>query len=532
MKALSADSRAPHDGRTILIFPKARALHSLVGAALCREARFSTVQERSRRLPHVIRNQESDDARGYFNPPESGARRIPFLALIATAYVLLASTSVSPATDVDLAAFLVPVEERKELRDQINERLRSIRESGCPVNLDELHAYYLYPESERENAAFLYERAFEEMDIGSEDRDNPNLPVFGTADTPGPGKSFTPEQRKAIAAFLEKNHEALRLLGEATELPTTRFNIDLREGHEAIWDSPYLRGMQQAGRILHLQALLAVEENEPEMAMESVWALSRLAHALFNGPDISTYLSGTAMSGLTAFSVIKMIEASDLTLEEISHVETILDEIPPRETLYQALCRERALNIQLFRIAAYRAADYPDWLDGGRTVSDRFINTSLQTYHRISGHWLRDFLAYLDTMEDFIAVAEVPAHERPNTREWERLPRRWDYGLSDQYYLISALLIPSSAILETDIRANHLRLNAVRLALRAEAWRLKEGKYPDSLERLLEADETMIAHNWLTDEPFQYTITPNGFSIDIGEDRIDPIEVVRPSSAN
>jgi hypothetical protein len=490
----------------------------------------SRVPDEGRAKPG-LRARGNNDTNVYSYPAESRVCRIPFLSLIATVYVALTATSVSSAMDVDLTAFLVPAEERKELRDQINDRLRSIRESGAPVNLDELHAYYPYPESERENGAILYERAFEAMEIGSEDRDDPNLPVFGTADSPGPGESFTPEQRAAVAAFLEKNREALRLLGEAAKLPATRFDIDFREGYEAIFDSRHLPSMRQAGRLVYLRVLLAAEEDETELAIESVRALASVARALFNGPEVSMYLSGTAMSGLTAFAVIKMIEAADLTLEEITRIETILDEIPPEGALHRAICGERAQNIEFFRMAAYRPADFVAWIGGGRSVSERFMNASVPAYHRVSGHWLRDFLAYLDTMEDFTTVARVTAEERPNAPEWERLPRLWDYRFSDQYYLISAILIPSTIILETDIRANHLRLNAVHLALRAEAWRRKTGSYPDSLERLMDADEVTIARNWLTGERFEYTVTPSGFSIDIREERIAPIEVVRPSTA-
>src|SRR5690606_13567619 len=84
----------------------------------------------------------------------------------------------------------LPAEERKGVAGDIRRRIGRMHKGSFPVTLEELHNSYAHPEDPEDNAAVLYERAFEAMRTRHQ-RENPHLPVFGEAERPLEGEPLS-----------------------------------------------------------------------------------------------------------------------------------------------------------------------------------------------------------------------------------------------------------------------------------------------------------------------------------------------------
>lgn len=422
------------------------------------------------------------------------------------------------------ANMFVPEEERNELAARINAHFRAIRENGCPVSLEELNAFYSYPGDPDKNAAPVYERAFAK--INSPREEVSHLPVIGEAELPGPGERLNEDQLEAIAAFLDRNAQALELAGQAAALDSARFDIDLREGWELL--IPHVGQMSQLARVLHLRAVYAAETGDVEGVVLSIQTMESVARAIAQEPMLVSYLTSRAIAGMQAEAILYALSRIEFSSRHLLQLEASLENSRSPDGLGRALCGERAFRIATFRtlVTASSSSELLEIAGMGGDVLDRLKALTFNTYLRVSGFWLKDFLFYLDSFRDAIAVAQLPLEERTRSPQWENLQ---DLGkvLSEQPFFFSAILAVSAEGLFRSDLISHTRTHAVQLALGAERRRAETGEYPENLQELLAEVYVHRAINLYNSEPFEYEVTDHGFRIGVRSERIESLVVRR-----
>ncbi len=447
----------------------------------------------------------------------TGGRRLRSLALAALAFGVLTGTV---EARFDWKKQFVPEEERRELAAEINAHFRAIRETGCPVNLEELNAFHIYPGEPGENAAHLYLRAFAKLDGTGKEA----AYLIAETELPEPGERLTGEQLEAIAAFLDRNAEALILVEQAADLPWARFDIDLREGWGLL--VPHIGQMRQIARLLNLRVVYAAETGDADEVLRSIRAMGSAANVIAREPIILSFLTSRAISGMQANALVYAVSRIELSSQQLIELDESLETSRSADGLQRALCGERAFGIASFRMLASDSsmAELLS-LDGmSDRMTERVRSVAFYTWLRASGFWLKDFQFYLDSMRDGMAVAQLPQETRTQSQEWKKLTDR-EEELVEQPFIFSLMLsVSASRLIQSDLIA-HTRTHAAQLALRAERWRAETGEYPESLEELVAEDEAHRATNLFSGEPFEYEVTPDGFRIDTGAERITPMVV-------
>ncbi len=179
----------------------------------------------------------------------------------------------------------------------IQKQINSIRRAGFPVTCAELDKWYVQPPA-GQNAADVYSNAFAHFepwtnkltessipaDFVQSDRYSPPklkrdlLPVIGFAKLPSKTEPLHAGMERLVAEYLSDNAETLRLLHQAAFMKSCRYPIDLTKGIEM--RLPLLASLRQAERLLYLEAILNVEEQKPQQAVESVIASLAVAQSL------------------------------------------------------------------------------------------------------------------------------------------------------------------------------------------------------------------------------------------------------------
>ncbi len=186
---------------------------------------------------------------------------------------------VSPRTPSEQSA---PVLSRARLAfNRVLEALRHGDRDRIKAALEELRAECEPPwVPEAANAALLYKKAFEAYQEGNEPTDE----EMESMDRLSHGFAITAEERANLQAVLNRSHEVLRLLHEASDLPGCNFRIDSSKGMLTQFD--HSSGICRCSRLLSLESLL----HEGPDASEPLRAASRLAEAGADEPYLLSKL--------------------------------------------------------------------------------------------------------------------------------------------------------------------------------------------------------------------------------------------------
>jgi hypothetical protein len=162
------------------------------------------------------------------------------------------------------------------------------------------------PVPDDENAATLYNEAFEKISTPTEEEQR-------AIDALRSGAA-TPAQLALVRAYLDRNHDALRLLREAADRPRCNFNLDYSQG--LAMEMPHIAKMIRAEKLLQIEGMF---EGTPEV----IRAAHRLSQALLDGPVLISQLVRMVNTGITAYTLGEALDDALARLDVEHYVRSM-----------------------------------------------------------------------------------------------------------------------------------------------------------------------------------------------------------------
>jgi hypothetical protein len=385
------------------------------------------------------------------------------------------------------------------LQSKIHAELAAIRKAGFPVTLKELSDYYPAPAGE--NTADVYEAAFSKY-VKVTNEDEP--PVVGHGTLPPRGEPLPEDMKKAVAAYLAANANAIELLHKAAAVEGCRFPLNFTKTFDM--PLPHLARLRQAARMLELQALVEAEARKPGEAAAAIAASAAAAHALRNEPVLVSQLVRIAVNAIamnTLERVLSRIPLEDRQLGELSEAFAAEDNL---EGLTRGMASERCMGEDIFQ----NGMPEVEW-----------ISSKTRTWYKLyalAGLAAGDHLTYLKLMKQLVDASAGPQkimREQPQeiASECNKAPR---------LYFITNLLVPPLPRAFEEKLKSLARLRATRAGIAVERFRLANGRLPDSLDELVPKFLDAVPSDPFDDRPLRYRELSKGFATySIGPDRTD-----------
>ncbi|MFW5856861.1 MAG: hypothetical protein ACOCX4_03200 [Planctomycetota bacterium] len=388
------------------------------------------------------------------------------------------------------------------LHRAIEAREDAIRAAGYPATLEELDAWYPTPPP-GENAAEVYAQAFARRVDWPDERQS-RLPFFGEGELPPPGAPFPPELRAEIAAYLDDNAEALRLIHKAAGMTHCRWPVDLRDGINC--ELGHLRRTRLAAQLLSLQAALAAADEKLDpvsAALEAQWGL---VASLDREPVLVSRLVQTALARIALNALERMLHDGPLPAATSADFAQRLRNYETSDSLERAFAGERAMNMAVFGPETEKIGF--DYFPDGRM--------GVMLYEH-SGAMLADKIACIDHLGHWVEQAQLPVEEQvaalATAPSLDDLPR---------YAILSRLILPAlDRIFMNDARVL-ARVRAARVALAADRYRAANGAFPETLDALVPEFLDAVPLDPFDGMPLRYRRTGGGCLVySIGDDGDD-----------
>lgn len=379
----------------------------------------------------------------------------------------------------------------------IEKELAALRAAGKPVGLEDL-----VPPSipKRENAALIYERAFDLLPKDTQ-------PSYGRS----AGGWYVPRNAdywRRARHDVEAAKDALALAAKAARMPKCAFS-------EAWWRGPQTR-FQHISRLRFLaglfetRATLHARSGQMSAAADDIRTTVLISRSIRSEPAMISALTQAAIVGTASRALAECLSYGTLASAQARELYDEFGRVNLKASFVSALEGERAVQLTVLDRIQERALPEASE-DGGRieTLLRRWAGSPL-----LKAQIRMEKRAFLREMAAAISEADLSYRESAARRA---------SGQSEKTYLrrslITRSLVPS---LDRPRAARDRGIAAAagsRIVLALEAHRDQVGSYPDSLADLKSIPGWKIEKDPFSGRDFVYRKLPAGFLLySIGED--------------
>jgi len=382
-----------------------------------------------------------------------------------------------------------------EARAQVDAELRRIEQTGAPIAW---RAVIPPDVPDAENAALLYQQAFDKIILSPEDEEL--LSNFLSAIREPPRGKVPPPG--ALQALVARKAEAIALLEAAAQRPRCRFPVDYSDPVTALF--PHLSQMRKCARLLSVRMFVQAQRGEMSAALDTMGTSLGLCRALAAEPLLIGALVRYAVLGLGLDGLRASLRDRAAPTEACRRLARELSDLDVNSSFRRGLWTERTMGIWLFnamRQDPKRAGGY--FTDGTETEG-----TDMERFYR-SGLGQKvlylDEAAYLRLMSQLIAASALPWREQSEAgasleAQVEQLP---------MHCVMTRILVFSGAGRKRDERVAQLGLAQAALGLKA--YRSAHGAYPDTLDALRQGLSWPLRQDPFTGADLVYRREGEGF---------------------
>jgi hypothetical protein len=385
------------------------------------------------------------------------------------------------AAPVKPAAAALPADPRGLLAD-LSKALRDNDENAARAILKRLHEMLYPPIPEDQNAALLYQKAF---DLAREKMGGLKMKGLDEAVTSAAlsGKELTPEQTAALRAWFDHNGAAAAEVTALLRNAATR--TQCRFPDELAWQKG-VTSLTYACSLLRVSALVEQQSGKTAEAADLALAGLGMARAVRSSPNLAAQFFGCGFDSLTLDALQGTLNPNTPTMA------AWLDRADPasvRDAYLRALLGDVDLTVS-------RVLASPE--DPART-SEEELRRQVEAPRA-----LQDLAAYVEAISDFSRLAGRPYCEIRS--DLDALVRQ--HGeFAPWYATLSQDIVPSMPGLTRAIAQSEARMSMAKLSLELERYRERNGGYPASLDAL----QNPRLQDPFTGQPFAYRKEGEGF---------------------
>ena len=372
----------------------------------------------------------------------------------------------------------------------------AIHERNYPVTLTELDRWYPRVPIE-DNSAIVFGKAFASLSRRS------NASFSSDCETANVQSSEELQAgipQQAVAGYLPGNDEALTLLHQASNIPRSRFPINL--GKLSIMPYPHLGNIVRCAYLLQTDAANHIEDINPGLAVLSVESLFALSQSLAKEPLVRSHLARIESQGIAVRSLQDVLNKTNLTDDQLKSLGAALEKADDQRGLARAFIGQRCIGIHSFNMLRDTTDLTALPVGHARPLSQRLlINVAVffsspQYLYDSCGFLQWDELDYLRLMDQYIQTAQTDFPDRIAAAQALRqslelqnglhtFSRGWLRGMNG-----SRVILKDAAVTA--------RLRAARIAIAIERFRSAHDRdLPQTL-----ADLTPFGNSGLPIDPF------------------------------
>jgi hypothetical protein len=414
-----------------------------------------------------------------------------------------ASRRLRTALVVVLVLAALYVAYRYTLHRMVESKLDDIRQQGYPITLAELDKWYPQPPP-GENAADIYLQVFKLF--SPEQPSDTNLPVVGYAKLPHGAEPMTDQMKQAIANYLAKRANALRLLHQAAAMNRCRYDSGSQVGSMVHGSE-----IRQAIRVLYLEAILYAENQEPAKSADSIISAMGVAESFADEPRIIPLLLRGGCDGLVLGAFEQSLNHVAFNPEQLALLTARFAKADDQESTARALASKWADTEQLF---AASVSERLTALTSFPPSADRVRLDSLFLYE-YGGVKEFDHLRSIELISKYVAAARQPLPERLKISQALKQEAEQFAGV----LVYSRNLVPdlSFVIAHDAERIAYIRLLLAALAV--EKYRLVAGVLPEKISDLAPVE---VPSDPFDGKPLRYEKLSKGYVVySVGEDGVD-----------
>jgi len=393
---------------------------------------------------------------------------------------------------------------------RLEAELARLRAEGAPLTLAEA-APPKVPDSQ--NAAVLYQKAFEQAFAGSERRKEKEEEVVAAFLAFAVGRpAHRPRPTLAEVEAMLARHEAdFRLLEQGSLRPACRFPVDWDNPNPWEMLFPHLGGVRQATRFLAAKALVDAERGRAGEALNDLAIAIRMSNHISAEPTLIAQLVRVACIGIVSEALPGVLAAVPPTAGESPPSYDLLSKMDLMGPWARAMEGERCCGLAVFdQVRRAKSGDVAVAMFsmGGPTSGlgrwlSRLALTHMWPLTRVV--WA-PFLK-LDEVYNLRQMERVTAlHKQPyriSYADYERLSKNIEES-TPWYAVLSGILTPgfdrASAARDKGIAC----IGLMQAALALRAYQIEHGSYPASLADLRAAGGWAIPDDPFSGKPFIY----------------------------
>lgn len=394
---------------------------------------------------------------------------------------------------------------RLNSKSKIESKLAAIRAEGYPVTLAELDAWYAIPESSK-NAADTITEAFSHYYEWDKEYLK-GLPVVGEARLPIRTEPMSAEMKALVAEYVSDNKEALDLLAKGAAIEHSRYPVDLTKGVGLL---SYLGDIRQGMKKLQLEAVLYAENDEPQLAVDSITAMLGVTRSLAKEPLLISQLTRIACVSLAASAIERVVNRTELTDKQLTELGQILENADDRASMSLAFVGERCIMGSALCYCSSR-----DISMCGSVPSTAPLLIGLC---KVVGLANMDALLYIDFMTKYMAVTQLEPHHRMEASKAIEA----DFEKISKIHILLHIFRPTfSRIIELDLTCAAL-MQTARVGIAVERYRLATGNLPDTIDDIVPTYLDAVPKDPFDGKNLRYKKLDIGFVVySIGEDEND-----------
>jgi hypothetical protein len=393
----------------------------------------------------------------------------------------------------------------------------TIREGNYPVTLAELDRWYPRVPVE-DNSALVFGKAFANLSGPY----NPSLLSDDKSeDLTPPDEPGTDPCKQTVAGHLGGNGEALALLHQASNIPRSRFPINL--GKLSIMPYAHLGNVVRSAYLLQTDAADHAEDTSPELAVLSVKSSFALSRSLAKEPLVRSHLARIESQRIAVSSLQHMLNRTSLTDEQLGGLGAALEKADDQRGLARAFIGQRCIGIHGFNMLRDTTDLTALPVGRSRPLSQRLlINVTVflsspQYLYDSSGFLQWDELNYLQLMDRYIQTAQTDFPERIAAAQVLRksleqqdglhaFSRGWLRGMNG-----SRVILKDAAVTA--------RLRSARVAIAIERFRVShDHQLPQTLAELTPFGSSGVPIDPFDGQPLRYKRLAQGYVVySVGE---------------
>jgi len=350
----------------------------------------------------------------------------------------------------------------------------ALRAKGYPTTLEELDAWYPEPPP-GENAAEFYMEAGTQLSQSTYE-DLEWIPLFGEVELPPLGVPIPDDMIADIEAFIAYESDAFVLIDEARLLDSSRYPT--KPGPGAIDFLPVIKG----SRGQQLRALLHCARGETDKALDEFAKLSHWSQTLNNEPSLTGIFLLDMHVQFSVETVERFLNDNDLSNDDFSKLDSILDEMIREDTLLRGFVGERCI----------------------------MMDTILKSNSIISNYARGSYAGMADA---FIAIAESGL---PEALPEYNVLRNHEFSILQMY---EKVFIPGFRSVVVRFYDSSARVTTARAAIAIEKLRVNGGELPANREAMTESMKAVWPIDPFSGNPLGYKRVDEGYIVySVGRD--------------